>query len=65
MVKDAPQGISSIDLLINKTFDEIQREVGKNLTFETIRVLAEQIAVPIKGFKQDQRLFAVEMETEE
>ena len=65
MVKEAPQGIASLQSLIDRTLAELQREVKKNLTFENIKVLAEQIAVPVKGFKLDQRLFAIDMETPE
>ena len=65
MAKEALQGISSIETLIDHTISEIKSEVSKEVPMETIKDLAQQIAIPIDGFTMDSRLFAIELETQE
>ena len=66
MVKDAPQGVQSVEKLINNLLPELESELKTSLVSHkaTLCQLASQIAVPLPNVPGS-RLFAVELESQE
>ena len=75
MVRRAVQGIKDVDTLIERVREDLNREFqDKKIRFDgddfggqidTLRELAVQLAVRVEGYSLDQRLFAIELESEE
>ena len=65
MVTEQPQGINSIEDLIDKTMSSLTEALKMDLKphVHTLQSLASQIAVTVPGLEHSNRLFAIELET--